>query len=145
MIFYSLVVPAFFYFLLSSQVYSGFPPFYKRDSGIKLARAEDEEFQTSFNATLRAVVPLVAGVGMAHWTGYSAFCLVGVASLLWAAWSLRSRLAQETGGPLPWMLIYMASPFIFSVFENRPMLVFDVWTIGFSGAIAIMMIAFGYY
>ena len=67
------------------------------------------------------------------WFGLSSDLYVGLSGIgaILLSRRLRSKTYKETGGPLEWLLLLPATggwlPFISAM---RPMIVFDVWTIG---------------
>ena len=114
----------FIYLILALQVSSSFPPFYKR-----AYMEEDMNLDLPFMIGIFAL--LVISVVFPY-----LFVLFGLLSAF-VAIRVRRRVQERTNGPLPWLL----TPLTIGVFNRRPMLLFDAWTIGFAALMVIVMSA----
>ncbi|OUD08490.1 hypothetical protein BVC71_13400 [Marivivens niveibacter] len=114
----------FSYLILAWQVSSSFPPFYKKGN---------------IEEDMKLVLPLMFGVLALLATSvifHNLFILFGLLSAFTGI-RVRRRVLERTNGPLPWLL----SPLTIGSFNRWPMLLFDVWTIGFSALMVLLMFA----
>ncbi|GAB2185825.1 hypothetical protein LAB1_31340 [Roseibium sp. LAB1] len=76
-------------------------------------------------------------------TGLNVF-LAFSAGCLYGGWSIRSKLKRTSDGPLPWVAVYTASPLLFPLFDRRPMLLFDIWTLAVTGVFGFPLVAIAF-
>jgi hypothetical protein len=113
----------FVYLIVAGQVSSGFPPFYEK------AKKADE---------LQSLMPfmfvLMVLLGAAVFIPYL-FIAFGAGSA-WCGVRVRRMVRERTNGPLPWLL----TPLTISIMDRWPMLPFDVWTLGFTAFMGLIML-----
>jgi len=123
----ALIMPlscaALVYFILTLQVQGGFPPMYRR-FGAMSERQLINILPQVFCSVVLLMVFAVTEMRVFF------FAFGGVA--LWAGLRIRSQIRVETEGVLDWML--------HPVTLRWPMLTFDVWTVGFSLIVFVMML-----
>ena len=113
----------FSYLILTLQVGSSFPPFYKN-----INRQEDMMLDLPF---MFGVLALLATSVIFPYL----FVFFGLLSAL-VAIRVRQRVRKRTNGPLPWLL----TPLTVGTFNRWPMLLFDIWTIGFASLMVLVML-----
>lgn len=120
----------FVYLILALQVCFGFPPFYQKGN-------EKEEMQALMPLMFAIMITLVLSTFATIVISDSfLFLLILFGALsIWTGVKARKMVQLRTSGPLPWLL----TPLTIGVMNRRPMLVFDVWTIGFTALIALAL------
>jgi hypothetical protein len=143
-LFNSLFYVAVLYFAGAFTMLQGYPPFYKESNSIfafnspnKDEFLEGMQFVLVASGVVLATVFLSWLIGLNVFLALSAGCLCGV-------WSIRSKLKRTTDGPLPWVAVYTASPLLFPLFDRRPMLLFDIWTLAVTGVFGFPLIAIAF-
>lgn len=114
----------FSYLILTLQVNSSFPPFYKKGN-------IEEEMKLDLPYMIAILVILTASALLPY-----LFVLFGIVSG-WIGVRVRQRDRKRTSGPLPWLL----NPLTISAVNRWPMLLFDAWTIGLAGLMVLAMLA----
>ncbi|ERP88812.1 hypothetical protein Q669_10150 [Labrenzia sp. C1B10] len=141
-LFISLFYVAVFYFFGGFTILNGCPPFYKEskpvfafNSPTKDEVLEGMHFMLGASGVVLAAVFLSLLTGLNLHLALSAGCLYG-------GWSIRAKLKRTSDGPLPWVAVYTASPLLFRLFDRRPMLLFDIWTLAVAGVFGLPLVAF---
>lgn len=130
---------AVFYLVNAYALLEGMPPFYKEMRPILSFRIlTKDELLEHMHWAFVAFAVFGAAIGLFALTGFNWFLLILPAGCLYAGWSIRSWLKRTSGGPLPWVTVYTASPVLFPLFNRRPMLLFDIWTVGIASAIVLL-------
>ncbi len=114
----------FCYMILALLVRSSFPPFYEK-------RNLEEEMKLDIPYIFAVLVIFAASVLFPN-----LFVVFGLVSG-WVGVRIRERVQMTTSGPLPWLL----NPLTIGVANRWPMLLFDVWTIGFAALMPLVMLA----
>ncbi|WP_460083833.1 hypothetical protein [Roseibium sp. LAB1] len=143
-LFISLFYVAVLYFFGAFTILQGCPPFYKESKPIFAfnSPAKDEvlegmQFIFIASGVVLATIFLNWLTGLNVFLAFSAGCLYG-------GWSIRSKLKRTSDGPLPWVAVYTASPLLFPLFDRRPMLLFDIWTLAVTGVFGFPLVAIAF-
>jgi len=145
---FTILFASFAYLILVTQVASGFPPFYR--PFIKIGgRPSDDEFIKGVVLTLIQAIAAGACVSLValfvayfldlsrNQFGYAVF-LIAAISFLYSARSIRSHVRATTDGPMNWLLT-PHFPKINLLLLRYPMLVFDLWTLGWAACFGMLI------
>lgn len=116
-------VCGFVYLIVTLQLSSGFPPFYKKV-------ASEEELIDVLPYIFAIFALVITSIFFPY-----LFILVGLVSA-WCGIRVRRRVQQQTDGPLPWLL----TPLTIGVLNRWPMLLFDVFAIGNAAFMGFIML-----
>ncbi|MES0809788.1 hypothetical protein ABLO27_09925 [Roseibium sp. SCPC15] len=83
----------------------------------------------------------MAAFAMALMPDYSAFSVMFSCIAFYSGWAVRCQLKKLAGGPAAWIIPNSVSFLIFPAIQRRPMLIFDVWTVGLAGLTGVMFLA----
>ncbi len=129
---FSVFLGGLIYLILAAQLQSGFPPFYNRLPSFLFwgVSKDDDEMEREIKRILPFVFALIAVLALAVATGWHVF--FGLSGVIAFSGGIRIRqdLLKTTAGPLPWLSSYWT--------HRWPMLVFDIWTLGFATLFAIL-------
>jgi len=114
----------FSYLILCLQVSSSFPPFYEKGN-------MEEELKMVLPFMFAIMAIMIAMVFLNY-----LFVLFGLVSA-WCGIRVRRAVQERTNGPLPWLL----NPLTIGIMNRWPMLLFDIWTVGFAAMMGLMMFA----
>ncbi|MEM9634258.1 MAG: hypothetical protein AAGA50_23210 [Pseudomonadota bacterium] len=138
----NLLILASLYLCGAYTLEMGTPPIYKKSKPIlDFSQPIDGEAAEHMHKIFVAGGLMIAALFLCSITGLDEFVLVLPAGCIYWGWSIRSKLKRETGGPLPWVAVYTASPLLFPLFDRRPMLLFDIWTLTVSGLFGLPIVA----
>lgn len=133
------------YFLGAFSIKEGFPPIYKESKSIlDLIMTKRGEVFDDMRWIFVAFGVLVSAFFLTSFTGFDEFLLLPPAGFFCAGWSIRTKLKRTSGGPLPWVTVYTASPLLFPLFDRRPMLLFDIWTLAATGIFGLPLVAIAF-
>lgn len=121
--FYLIGPVGFIFLILALQVCSGFPPIYPR---------------CFFNEDVALISPYMLAL-VATLIGSTIviqlFIVFGLISF-WCGLKVRRLVRERSEGPQSWVLI----PLTIGVFNRWPLLLFDIWTIGFAATFGLIIL-----
>jgi hypothetical protein len=119
----------FSYLIIATQLFSGFPPFYRRWVGFGTDDFE-RDFKRFAPILFGAAIPVILTAA----TGQPAFLVLTGLISFYGGYRVRRELSQTVDGPLPWITnIWISKWPIWSV--RHPMLVFDLWTLSLTALV----------
>ena len=130
---FAFAFAAWMYLLVTFGVWLGFPPFYR-------------EFDTAPDDSGKFIplYLLVTFVTFVTWifTQWSVLlAALGIASVLGGV-HIRQDLKRSVAGPLPWLFHHFTAWLYHPPLARRPMLLSDIWTVGISLLIFLIVVLY---
>ena len=123
---------SFFYLIISVQLYLGFPPFYRE---FKVAYHEIPRTLMNNSLWFTGMFMMIALVAI---TGNKLFFVGFGICAIRIAFYFRTELSTQTNIPFPWLRSFLSSTLPFLNPSKRPMLAFDLWSLGLCFLIALI-------
>jgi hypothetical protein len=115
------------YPILAYQLATGFPPFYASNAW----RESQEQFGDLIWRNRIFILVLILFAYIAGLVGIRGHLLLIGPMAIFVGWRIRTNLAASTDGPL--------GIFLGRVSFGRPMLIFDIWTIGLTILVFVIL------
>ena len=123
------------YMILALQLSSGFPPFYIKSSPSKwsLFTPRKEPAYEAVKIAIPFIFGIIGTMVLIALTEQTVFILLMGILSIWCGFQLRQTLFKQTNGPLPWVENFLTPrlPYAAIWIQKWPMLIFDIWTMGF--------------